>query len=59
MKPRKVLVTLELLTDANVTKLRDKFKWTNAMNSWAFREAFTVCEQVQVNVIKPTKTKKK
>lgn len=58
MKPRRVVVTLELLTDKPVPELRDKDLWKSALSRRGFLPRGTresPVHRVQVNVIRPTK----
>ena len=47
MKPRKVIVTIEMTTDVKVDALRDK-------EAWKWRDT-DIVHQIQVNVVKPVK----
>lgn len=58
MKPRRVIVTLELLTDKTVPELRDKDLWRTAVSRRGLLPKGTKespVQRVQVNVIRPTK----
>lgn len=58
MKPRRVVVTLELLTDRPVHELRDKELWQSALSRRRLLPGGTKevpVHRVQVNVIRPTK----
>lgn len=50
MKPRKVVVTMELETDAKLSDLRDKLQWTGPKGC---RTLFV--KQIQANVVKDEK----
>ena len=54
MKPRRVVVTLELTTDAPVKNLRKKDFWWIYEGELPPRSSVFRVEQVQVNVIKDT-----
>ncbi len=52
MKPRRVIVTLELETDAPLRWFKNRVDWLNALCTfWTLQEMDV--HQVQVNVIKP------
>ena len=58
MKPRRVIVSLELLTDKPVPELRDKDFWHSALSRRGLLPPGTGEPPVhrgQVNVIRPTK----
>jgi hypothetical protein len=46
MKPRTVLVTLEIVTDAKLEKLRDKREWTSSHGyEWTVRQVTATVQQ--------------
>ena len=58
MKPRRVIVTMELLTDKTVPELRDKAFWSEKLASGSLLpddSKASAVHRVQVNVIRPTK----
>lgn len=56
MKPRKVIVTIELETAETLTVLRDKPLWEEMINNWSAIDAIgSKVYQVQVNVVQSKK----
>lgn len=58
MQPRRVVVSIELLTDKRIPELRDKAFWSKALSKQALLPRgsdATPVQRVQVNVIRPTK----
>ena len=50
MKPRRVIVELEIETDEDLKNLRDMEYWNNNIHSDEF--PYTIVKQVQANVVK-------
>ena len=52
MQPRKVIVTLEILTDAKVKDLEDKTRWDFDYLCYQGDTNFSIVEKPKVNVVK-------
>lgn len=64
MKPRRVIVTLEIDTEASLVDLKNKWRWRAAWNKYheGIGDIATdpiVVDQVSVNVVKQPKPRKK
>jgi len=57
VKPRKVLVTLELESPLALASLRSKDWWSSALS--ILRQKSVTIQQVQANVVRPIKAKTK
>ena len=65
MKPRRVIVTLEIDTEASLVELKNKWRWRAAWNKYHDMGTVQtatlpiVVDQVSVNVVKQPKQRKK
>ena len=59
MKPRKVVVMIETVTDAPMRAIRDKGNWPEIFFTDDMNEYSNEIKQIQVNVVKEPKPTKK